>query len=305
MVSLAVVTVASVFGMATASPATGADQTPPAIWLTASGYYSVPYGPALYYFGDFWYPQLPPYAVSYEAWAASGFEAPRPAPTRYVKVPWASTIYAVHEIPGRTHTGLVVHALTFAEWQAVHFPTPEVTVRVPGAVYTGYSASPEIDVTILGDVHALTLAEWQAAGMPAPEVVGWKPGAVLVRYVTSYPDIFAVVPGGGAHRLSYAEWASWGFPAFESTQAEGYYALTWAPEGIAYVGENLQGRQVSYAEWVAADYPAPRQVPTIDGDRYCLDTANGTVVYTGATWSGTMTYDEAAQRLDLFGAPSC
>ncbi|OZB87685.1 MAG: hypothetical protein B7X41_12160 [Microbacterium sp. 14-71-5] len=197
---------------------------------SAAGFYSVPYSSTLYQFDDV-YPWTLPAGVgtvwpaSYETWQLYGFPAPRPAPTRYLKAPWSNTIFAVHEFVGAYGNGLVVHPLTFTEWQRAGYPTPEVTPRVPGAVYSGYSASPQIDVALPGEQHALTLSEWLASGSPAPKIVGWKPGAELVQYVSSAPDIFAVAADWSAHRLSYAEWVAWGFPGFRRTQVEGYYAL--------------------------------------------------------------------------------
>lgn len=304
--------VAAVAGLLVLTGGASATAAPPpsaVVVVTATGPYSVPYAPYLYEFLDF--APLPPlistsvYKIDYSSWAAGGFESPRQAPTRYVKAPWSPTIFAVHEFVGRYQTGLVVHPLTFGQWQTANFPTPVVTTRIPSAAYTGYSASPEIDVTIQGETHALTLSEWLASGSPAPRIVGWKPGAELVRYVTSYPEIFAVAPDASAHRVTYAEWLAWGSPAFRSTQAEGYYALSWAPEGIAFVGEDLLSGQVAYAAWAAADFPSPRLVSTIDQDKACLDYGAGTVTYDGATWSGTMTIDEAGQRFSLWGIPSC
>lgn len=272
------------------------------------GFFSTPYSNTLLYFEDVYSQTLPPgfksvWIASYSEWQTSGFPTPRPAPTRYLRAPWSPTVFAVHEFVGNYGAGLLVHALTFSEWETAGYPSQTVTPNIPSAVYTGFSASPEIDVNIAGETHALTISEWLASGSPAPKTTGWKPGASLVQYITSAPDIFAVAPDWSAHRLTYAEWSAWGFPAFRSTQLEGYYTLAWAPIGIAYVDEAQNAYLLSYAEWVEADHPTPESVPSLPPDQACRDTTQ-IVHYDGVTWSGTMTDAEAAARLD-FAVPAC
>ena len=173
--------------LTTATPAQAYQQT---------GFYSVPYSGTLYYHST-------PYTfpASYATWQNAGFPKPIPAPTDYVKYPWAPAIYAVSYFEGgwvdsgyrqpeyRTNQGFQKlswsntisqmwslttgggYRLTYADWAAEGFPSPQLVARYPGDRFCTYSWRSSSIITYDGrfEYRDINFNEWQAAGSPTPE----------------------------------------------------------------------------------------------------------------------------------------
>ncbi len=131
--------------------------------------------------------------------ARTGTNAARMFPV--YKMAYISTLY-------KLVNGAAV-ALSYAEWQAAGFPSPQF-----GPTYfVKYPWAPSIyGVTFWPVWHwdRLTFDQWSRAGYPPPGVAGWIEGSTVYKSAGS-ANIYVRDPAGVVHQLTYAEWQAMGF----------------------------------------------------------------------------------------------
>lgn len=263
------------------------------------GFFSVPWGPDLY-----WARLLPGGGLlldlaTFDQWASQGYPTPRLlTEIRYDRAPWSPTIIAAPHFPGWS-TVTETHALTFDEWAKVGYPNPTVTWTPAGIYYRSYVNTSAIYAFTAGGQHHLTFAEWLASGAPAAMSDGFAPGTEFHQWATS-PEIFMSLDGA-VQKLGYPQWASYGYPT-PTRLISGFVKLTWDPT-IAHD----YGALVSWDEWVAQAFPTPAQYPTIPGDEFCYDSGRDVVSYDGLTFTGDLAPALAVQRIGvpLDQMPAC
>jgi len=190
----------------------------------------------------------------------------------------------------------VPRAITFAEWEAAGFPP---AAPAPTS-YLKYAWSPSIyAVTKWRAEQAgwqwdrLTFAQWDRAGRPTPSTTdSFLPGTGYFRWETA-GEIFAVSADGFTHKLTGSEWAAAGSPAPQLRANEGYLKLSWAAP--IYRMSNLAGTvgtQIGYDAWRAADFPTPRLVSRLPGDRFTQTAGSSAIFYSSSLMSRQITYGE-------------
>jgi zinc D-Ala-D-Ala carboxypeptidase len=134
--------------------------------------------------------------------------------------------------------------------------------------YVRYSWAPDIYAHTTGNGaetwRLLSYADWAAAGYPRPEPADFIPGTLLRTYNRS-ATIWATL-NGTVHALTFAEWAAMRYRQptdiindyVKYAWAPGIYAVGYAPDGIVW-------RSLSYEDWSAAGFPAPRNAGWIEG----------------------------------------
>ena len=299
--ALAALAAAMLLATVVASPAAAAPR-PAAPTGPEVGFFSVPYGPYLYWtrFANGGYSTG---LATFDEWASQGFPTPRRAPVIYEKAPWSNTIIGAALLPGWLPES-AAHALTFDEWASVGFPAPTVTTRLTGTSFEGYLNSPRIWAfnRPAFEITDLTYPQWVAAGSPTPFRAGLAPETTFHQWSTA-PEIFMVVDGA-TQRLTFATWESYGYPK-PTRLAAGFYKLTW-DASIARL-EDGSGSVLTWGDWVAEGFPTPAQVPVLPGDTYCYDAGLNVVSYVGLTVDTDLEPTLAVQRLGvpLESMPAC
>ncbi|KQY23083.1 hypothetical protein ASD16_10890 [Cellulomonas sp. Root485] len=273
------------------SPATAAPYVPNPDDHPHYGFFSVPYGPDLYWSRPSGYGGYMLNLATFDEWASQGYPTPRLVPSvRYDRAPWSPTIIAAPRIPGWP-TVSETHALTWDEWSRVGYPNPTVTWTPAGTYYRAFLNSPDIYAYNAAGPHRLTFDEWRASGSPAAPAYQVHPDTIFYQWSTS-AEIFMKL-NGSTTKLSYPQWASYGYPSPMSSTT-GFAKLTWDPT-IAY----LDGRPVTWDEWVAQAFPTPQQYASIPGDEYCYDATDNVVAYDGLTFTGEMDAALGEQRIGV------
>ncbi|MCF4120385.1 hypothetical protein L1785_05280 [Antribacter sp. KLBMP9083] len=190
-----------------------------------------------------------------------------------------------------------VRLLTYEEWAALGYPTPE---PAPTDVVK-YAWSPTLyAVTFLGSFESewvwdtLDHAEWQSAGFPAPRNAGWIEGSQFHQYRLS-DDIFVTGPDGVVHKLTYSEWVASGmrnrayyYPAFVK--------YSFDPTIIMITTDFLRpwGEPLTYEQWRDLAFPTPSVVIWLRGDMLYRYEGDPTIWFDGLHVLHALTYEEWA-----------
>lgn len=208
-------------------------------------------------------------------------------PTKYYVTKYDGTVWAV------TATSIV--ALSYAEWQAVGFPTP----KPAPTDYVKYPWSSTISaVTIFGKDQSrwvwrhVSLPEWNRAGRPAPRTAGWIKDSTYYQWAGSN-QIFVQDIGGVKHALSYAEWQASGFQPYDKRSNQGFVKLSW-DGSIAFLTDfaNGKGGPINYQQWQAEGLPQPTIAARFPGDQLYKFNGESAIWYAGPTVNRTISYAE-------------
>ncbi len=192
--------------------------------------------------------------LTYDAWAALGFPAPVPAPTRLLSVSWDPTVFAVSSVDGLAWWD----AVTYPQWAAVGFPAPDRGASVGAALsVVRHPTSTEL-FAVVPDLmrHKLTPAEWAGLGSPAPQDadtgflrLSWAPEGI------AEVDLDAGTP---AERLDYARWSSLGFPTPADVPMLPGDVVCFVPgsDRLAYDGATFDDL-LTYEQWRATGFATP------------------------------------------------
>lgn len=193
------------------------------------------------------------HAIDYPTWAAAGFPQPRPAPTKYVKYPWSSSItadtqFADEYTPGRE---AITHLLTYQEWLRAGSPAPELARWInPSTVYK-WQSGPEVFIENPdGSHHKLSHDEWAYIGNHSPRIDGEG------VYKVSWDSMIYVSSGTGCYSVGYDWWRAHDFPTplvVQRIPGDRVYQL----RGSSTLYYNSSNRPITYAEWAALGFPAP------------------------------------------------
>ncbi|MGY4858173.1 hypothetical protein [Cryobacterium sp. AP23] len=136
-------------------------------WILGSSYYQWATSPELFVQGA----DGIVHKLSYSEWAASGYQ-PYSLYSNYgfQKLSWSAEIGEMNDITGGQGA-----SLSFAQWQAQAFPTPQVVQRFPGDQFYSIGFTPNI--TYAGPLmeRRVTFGEWSAAGSPTPSPIKTHP----------------------------------------------------------------------------------------------------------------------------------
>ena len=136
-------------------------------WILGSTYYQWATSPELFVQGA----DGIVHKLSYSEWAASGYQ-PYSLYANYgfQKLSWSAEIGEMNDIAGGQGA-----SLSFAQWQALAFPTPQAVQRFPGDQFYSLGFSPNI--TYAGPLmeRRVTFGEWSAAGAPTPSPIKTHP----------------------------------------------------------------------------------------------------------------------------------
>lgn len=200
------------------------------------------------------------------------------------KIVYDSTIYELVTNPdGATQTPI---PLSYEKWRDVYdFQTP-----TPAATdFVKYPWSPTVYAVTFwpgGENYwmwtPLSFHQWQTAGYPTPRNAGWIKGSYYYKWGTNSGELFVEGADGVNHKLTYQEWADSGYRSFQERHAEGFAALTWAPEMARMRNLYTQsGRPLGYAEWQEEAFPTPQRMQRIPGDSFYKDCGTSTIWYAG------------------------
>ncbi|SFK43113.1 hypothetical protein [Cellulomonas sp. KH9] len=237
-------------------------------------FYSRPYTSVLVTDYGLRQPTMQP--VSFETWLAWGAPAPVPAPTEYLKYPWAPQIVARTTFP---HAEPIWQVLTFDEWARAGYPTPRAAAWLPTTSYTKFLSSPEIIAEFGGVNHILTFDEWRAAGFPAfvERSVAYAKLSWDAGIAETYPGNPGAETKLNGVRLTYAQWAAAGHPTPMVRDMFPGDTFCWVP-----------------AEWLVNDQgPVPKY-------------PEGGISYEGVTYSGYVPREHwPLIGADVATAPHC
>ncbi|MCF4120386.1 excalibur calcium-binding domain-containing protein [Antribacter sp. KLBMP9083] len=174
--------------------------------------------------------------------------------------------------------------LTFDEWAALGFPTPQ---PAPTS-YVKYSWSPTVyAVTFFGDERdewlweQISFGQWSRAGYPSPWNAGWIEGSYFYKWGTS-SELFVEGPDGVNHKLSHAEWQASGFMPPADRSNEGFVKYTWDSTIVRMTNFGWgQGYAIGYDEWRSEAFPTPQAVTRVAGDQVYRYYGNPTIWYAG------------------------
>ena len=134
-------------------------------WITGSTYYQWATANELFVQGE----DGVKHKLTYNEWAAAGFRAfDRHANEGFLKLSWAPNITWMPDLA----TGYG-YSITYAQWSAESFPTPQVVQRVVGDHFFKYGNGSTIYYMGPAFNRAISYPEWVGAGRPAPEM--WQP----------------------------------------------------------------------------------------------------------------------------------
>lgn len=229
--------------LTTATPARAYQQT---------GFYSVPYSGTLYYHST-------PYTfpASYSTWQNSGFPKPIPAPTDYVRYPWAPAIYAVSYFEG----GWLWTQLAYDQWQRAGFPNPRIAGYIEGTYYHKWDTGSDIFATSPDNVvHKLSYREWVDSGYRQPEY-RTNQGFQKLSWSNTISQMWSLTTGGG-YKLTYADWAAEGFPSPQLVArypGDRFCTYSWRSSSIITYDGRFEYRDINFNEWQAAGSPTPER----------------------------------------------
>ena len=143
-------------------------------WIIGSYYYQWPTSSELFVLGD----DGVVHKLNYSEWADSGFQDfDRLENVGFQKLSWSAEIGGMNDIAGGQGA-----KLSYAEWAAESFPTPQVVQRFPGDQFyknnfTYVNGSFVYTLTYAGPLmeRNVTYPEWGAAGFPTPYDIKWHP----------------------------------------------------------------------------------------------------------------------------------
>lgn len=133
-------------------------------WILGSYYYQWSTSAELFVQGD----DGVVHKLNYSEWADSGFQDfERLDNVGFQKLSWSAEIGGMNDIAGGQGA-----KLSYDEWAAESFPTPQVVQRFPGDQF--YRSAGDPTVVYAGPLvnRAVSYPEWAAAGFPAPDVHG-------------------------------------------------------------------------------------------------------------------------------------
>jgi peptidoglycan/xylan/chitin deacetylase (PgdA/CDA1 family) len=195
--------------------------------------------------------------------------------------------------------GSSIRHISFEEWAAAGFPTPQASPTD----YVKYSWAPTISAVTYFDPEdpsswlwePITFPEWQRAGFPPPRTVGYVGGSYFYQWGTSV-EILVEEPGHTRHVLAYPEWEASGFQSFDARHNEGFLKLSWTAT-IARMSDlsRGQGVPINFAQWSAEAFPTPRVVNRVAGDQFYREYSSPTIWYSGPTENRPITYAEWSQ----------
>lgn len=188
-------------------------------------------------------------------WAAAG-SPPITVTVRYVKYGWDPTIYKLDGmVDGKAELASSVVAISYQEWSAAGFPTPERTPHIGGSTIFKFNNFPSIFLKApSGSIHELTLQEWME--IPANLRVFTDKGPARFVKNSWSSAIYMVGSDNKGTQLTYQQWVRYGLPGPQVSTlipGSGFVRIGTSPALYYDSPSGLVG--ATNAEYVAAGSP--------------------------------------------------